>query len=94
MARTARSSRWTATSTRYFQEVYLDQEALPIFAKVVANVSGDALDEYVEQLEGEVRKYLGHPNYGKVAKRMYNVFRSAAGTPRRRSCASCSTSRP
>jgi hypothetical protein len=22
-----------------------------------------------------VRKYLGHPNYGKVAKRMYNVFR-------------------
>jgi hypothetical protein len=38
-------------------------------------VSGDALDDYVEQLEGEVRKYLGHPNYGKVAKRMYNVFR-------------------
>ena len=59
----------------YFQEVYLDQEELPTFAKVVANVSGDALDEYVEQLEGEVRKYLGHPNYGKVAKRMYNVFR-------------------
>ena len=22
-----------------------------------------------------MRKYLGHPNYGKVAKRMYNVFR-------------------
>ncbi len=59
----------------YFQEVYLDQEELPTFAKVVANVSGDALDDYVEQLEGEVRKYLGHPNYGKVAKRMYNVFR-------------------
>lgn len=59
----------------YFQEVYLDQEELPTFAKIVANVSGDALDEYVEQLEGEVKKYLGHPNYGKVAKRMYNVFR-------------------
>ena len=59
----------------YFQEVYLDQEELPTFAKVVANVSGDALDDYVEQLEGEVRKYLGQPNYGKVAKRMYNMFR-------------------
>lgn len=59
----------------YFQEVYLDKDELPTFAKVVANVSGDALDDYVEQLEGEVRKYLSHPNYGKVAKRMYNVFR-------------------
>ncbi|MCW2757385.1 MAG: hypothetical protein JWO46_1131 [Nocardioidaceae bacterium] len=60
----------------YFQEVYLDAEALPVFTKVVRHVSGDALDEYVEQLEGEVRKYLtGHVNYGKAAKRMYNVFR-------------------
>jgi hypothetical protein len=60
----------------YFQEVYLDAGDLPTFSKVVAHVSADALDEYVEQLEGEVRKYLGdHPNYGKAAKRMYNVFR-------------------
>jgi hypothetical protein len=31
----------------------------------------------VEQLEAEVRKYAGgdHPNYGKAARRMYNVFR-------------------
>ena len=65
----------------YFQEVYLDQEELPTFAKVVANVSGDALDDYVEQLEGEVQKYLGHPNYGKVAKRMYNVFRYSGRHP-------------
>ena len=60
----------------YFQEVYLDAEDVPTFAKVVAHVSDDALDEYVEQLEGEVRKYLTkHLNYGKAAKRMYNVFR-------------------
>ena len=61
----------------YFQEVYLDAGELPTFTKVVQHVSGDALDEYVEPLEGEVRKYLdaGHPNYGKAAKRMYNVFR-------------------
>lgn len=60
----------------YFQEVYLDADALPTFSKVVAQVSDDALDSYVEQLEGEVRKYLTkHLNYGKAAKRMYNVFR-------------------
>jgi hypothetical protein len=60
----------------YFQEVYLDAGEVPTFAKVVAHVSDDALDSYVEQLEKEVRKYLTkHLNYGKAAKRMYNVFR-------------------
>jgi len=61
----------------YFQEVYLDAGQLPTFTKVVQHVSGNALDDYIEQLEGEVRKYLdhGHANYGKAAKRMYNVFR-------------------
>lgn len=60
----------------YFQEVYLDADSVPTFAKVVQYVSDDALDDYVEQLEGEVRKYLTkHLNYGKAAKRMYNVFR-------------------
>lgn len=65
----------------YFQEVYLDADDLPTFNKVVAHVSGDALDDYVEQLEGEVRKYLTeHQNYGKAAKRMYNVFRLTGRT--------------
>jgi hypothetical protein len=60
----------------YFQEVYLDAGSVPTFAKVAKFVSDDALDEYVEALEGEVRKYLTHHlNYGKAAKRMYNVFR-------------------
>jgi hypothetical protein len=60
----------------YFQEIYLDAESLPIFSKLARQVSPDALDQYVTQLESEVRKYIGeHPNYGKAAKRMYNVFR-------------------
>lgn len=60
----------------YFQEIYLDAESLPIFSKLARHVSPDALDQYVTQLESEVRKYIGeHPNYGKAAKRMYNVFR-------------------
>jgi len=60
----------------FFQEVYLDADDVPVFAKVAKFVSDDALDEYVDRLEGEVRKYLtDHLNYGKAAKRMYNVFR-------------------
>jgi hypothetical protein len=61
----------------YFQEVYLEADAIPIFSKLVKHVSTDALDHYVHQLENEVRKYLGHDprNYGKAAKRMYNIFR-------------------
>jgi hypothetical protein len=60
----------------FFQEVYLDAESIPIFSKLVKHVSGDALDDYVGQLENEVRKYFHKsPNYGKAAKRLYNIFR-------------------
>jgi len=60
----------------YFQEVYLDAESIPIFSKIAQHVSADALDNYVTQLEKEVNKYLTKDlNYGKAAKRMYNVFR-------------------
>lgn len=60
----------------YFQEVYLEAESIPIFSKLVKHVSADALGEYLGQLEKEVCKYVGDPpNYGKAAKRMYNVFR-------------------
>jgi len=60
----------------YFQEVYLQAESVPIFSKLSQHVSADALDYYVEQLEGEVRKYVTkNINYGKAAKRMYNIFR-------------------
>ena len=60
----------------YFQEVYLQAESIPLFSKLAKHVSADALDDYVRQLEKEVNKYLGRqPNYGKAAKRMYNIFR-------------------
>jgi hypothetical protein len=60
----------------YFQEVYLDAESIPVFSKLVKHVSGDALDDYVTQLEKEVKKYCTkNPNYGKAAKRLYNIFR-------------------
>lgn len=60
----------------YFQEVYLEAESIPIFSKLVKHVSGDALEHYVQQLEKEVKKYTRkNPNYGKAAKRLYNIFR-------------------
>ncbi|MGD9091508.1 MAG: hypothetical protein PVF74_01575 [Anaerolineales bacterium] len=60
----------------YFQEVYLEAESVPIFSKLARHVSSDALDDYVAQLEKEINKYLTKDiNYGKAAKRMYNVFR-------------------
>jgi hypothetical protein len=60
----------------YFQEVYLSAESIPIFSKLVRHVSADALDDYVSLMEHEVKKYLTKDlNYGKAAKRMYNIFR-------------------
>ncbi|HEY68929.1 MAG TPA: hypothetical protein G4N97_11740 [Thermoflexia bacterium] len=60
----------------YFQEVYLEAESVPLFAKLARHISPQALDEYVRQLTGEVYKYTHkHVNYGKAAKRMYNIFR-------------------
>ncbi len=59
----------------YFQEVYLDAASIPIFSKLAKHVSEDALDDYCDALEKEVHHYLGDPNYGKAARRMYNLFR-------------------
>ena len=60
----------------YFQEVYLEATSVPIFSKLAQHVSANALDDYVSSLEREVKKYLTKDiNYGKVAKRMYNIFR-------------------
>ena len=60
----------------YFQEVYLDADSIPIFSKLVKELSADTVDDYVETLEHEVWKYtVQEPSYGKVARRLYNVFR-------------------
>ncbi len=60
----------------YYQEVYLESESIPLFAKLVRELSADSVDEYVDTLEHEVWKYtVKEPNFGKAARRMYNVFR-------------------
>jgi hypothetical protein len=61
----------------YYQEVYLDAESIPLFTKVVRHLTPDALNQYVDQLKHEVLKYSERDptNFGKVAKRLYNIFR-------------------
>ena len=60
----------------YYQEVYLDSDSIPLFSKLVKELSANSVDDYVDTLEHEVWKYtVKEPNYGKAARRMYNVFR-------------------
>lgn len=61
----------------YFQEVYLESSSIPLFAKLAGRLSPQVVEEYVSQLQHEVHKYAhGEPrNYGKAAKRLYNIFR-------------------
>jgi hypothetical protein len=61
----------------YFQEVYLEAESIPLFTKLVKHLSPDALQDYVGALTEQVTHYSRKvpANYGKVAKRLYNIFR-------------------
>jgi len=60
----------------YFQEVYLESESIPLFSRLIKELSADSVDDYVDTLEHEVWKYtVKEPNYGKAARRMYNIFR-------------------
>jgi len=60
----------------YFQEIYLEADSLPVFQKIVHELAADSVDDYVDQLEHEVVKYCTKDvNYGKVARRLYNIFR-------------------
>jgi hypothetical protein len=61
----------------FYQEVYLDPESQVDVERLVQHVSPDGLENYLEQIAGEIAKYSseGHENYGKVAKRLYNITR-------------------
>ncbi len=66
----------------YFQEVYLDADSKPLFDKLIGELSTDSVADYVAQLEHEVWKYsVKEQNWGKVARRLYNIFRLTARYP-------------
>jgi hypothetical protein len=61
----------------FYQEVYLDPESQVDVERLVQHVSPDGLENYLDLIAGEIAKYSaeGHENYGKVAKRLYNITR-------------------
>ncbi len=66
----------------YFQEVYLEVDSIPLFSKLVKEMGADSVAEYVDRLTEEVYKYtVESPNYGKAARRMYNIFRLTGRYP-------------
>lgn len=55
----------------YFLEVYLEAESIPLFSRLVKELTGDAVEGYVDQLEREVWKYTAKdPDHGKAARRL------------------------
>jgi hypothetical protein len=66
----------------YFQEVYLEPESLPLFRQLIGELATDSVETYVSQLEHEVVKYATKDvNWGKVARRLYNIFRLTGRYP-------------
>ncbi len=61
----------------YYQEVYLQPESAAVVSKLMKFASPDNMETYIARLQGEVKNYTqeGHTNYGKAAKRLYNIFR-------------------
>ncbi|NMO54797.1 hypothetical protein HH310_26880 [Actinoplanes sp. TBRC 11911] len=58
------------------QEVYLEPAALPLVRRLQPLARPGAREAYQQAMREEVRHYLSvEPSYGKVAKRLYNLFR-------------------
>ncbi len=60
----------------FFQEIYLEPEAAPVFTKIVQHVDPEAMNAYVRIMRSQVYHYTYEKeNFGKVSKRLYNLFR-------------------
>jgi hypothetical protein len=60
----------------FFQEVYLEPGAAALFHKVTKAADNGALSGYVQAMRWQVFHYTHEElNFGKAAKRMYNLFR-------------------
>ena len=58
------------------QEVYLEQEAIPLFRKIVTRVDAEATHAYANCMRSQAHHYVHtEPNFCKASKRLYNLFR-------------------
>jgi hypothetical protein len=60
-----------------FQQIYLDAMSAELAAEVTRSVSESSRVRYITDLESQVANYSrgDHPNFAKVAKRLYNICR-------------------
>ena len=79
----------------YFQEVYLEPESLPLFQKLIGELSTDSVEVYVGAAGARGRQVRDEgPRTGARSRAGSTTSSgSPAGTPRPSTCASCSTSR-
>lgn len=60
----------------FFQEVYLESDALPLLERIRHTTDPAALEAFANAMRHEVFHYTREtPNYGKACKRLYNLFR-------------------
>ena len=60
----------------WFQEIYLEPQAIPVFTKITAHVDPGALEAYAGAMRLQVQHYThAEPSYCKATKRLYNLFR-------------------
>ena len=60
----------------FFQEIYLEPQAVPVFTKIVKHVDAGAMNAYVNAMRWQAFHYTHEePNFGKASKRLYNLFR-------------------
>ena len=60
----------------FFQEIYLEAQAVPVFTKIVRHVDAGAMNAYVNAMRWQAFHYTHEePNFGKASKRLYNLFR-------------------
>ena len=60
------------------QEIYLEPEALALVERLHGITPSSAREEYLQAMRQQVHHYtVEEPNYGKAAKRLYNLFRVA-----------------
>jgi hypothetical protein len=60
----------------FFQEIYLEPAAVAVFSKVIQYAASNAMSSYVSAMRWQAFHYTHQElNYGKAAKRLYNLFR-------------------
>lgn len=60
----------------FFQEIYLEPEALPVFTKIARHLDPAGAQGYASAMRQQVHYYVHEdPSYCKATKRLYNLFR-------------------